>query len=1118
MKKSSFIILMVCLALVGLVSCKNEIEPAQEELIYVSFERGTSRALTATLEEFDVDDYYWSYAAKKNDGSGLKSGQTAWETGESIIGEGSVAVQSGKGLNYDGTDDPVKVPGFSKGYWNFRLFAYTDADRTKLVYWGETDAVLIDSDNHLASVIANPVTTGDGYLKVGNITLLPASTASIPTEYVVYTDEVRKLEGTQWVLVNVQPVDGIYTLPARQYKFSRTYSYEGIPVASGSVIVTVYSNLTTTVSGTLSELTTYAEFGADQNPDIITTSIGTEAINMGTDTETVNFTSSTQTATKVTASMPTEAAQSLITELEKEMGAKPSSATSTTSDLTLNLSVNTTEATETTITYEIGMEATLVYQKLGPSTATTTTTTPVDTLDDFVTIKIELQRGLSDVSVIHDDDKMSECTSYADLQSKTKSSTGAAAGFFYYQDPYDDPTDDPDQGADNEKAMLYIRTYRFSPFKLSYTVSKVVATIGSNQYETLEAAIAASTGDDMIVMVNNVTLTEDVQVGAKELTINLNGYTVTGYNHILPSTENYFTVEETYGDYFDYEYDPGYIRIRHKEASIDSVLYNRLPQAFNAVTDSNPITIVVEHDSVVVVKNTTANPKFTGNAGITIPTGRDITLDLNGFTVTNAVNENKASQVFAVENSTLTIMDSSSDGTGLLTNAVMEGTEPGEWWGTPQYNYATNVIKNSGTVNVVSGKIIQTASGSICYAVDNNSTLYNTVLNISGGYLGGVLTVIRQFCNSTTCENTINMTGGVVEGVRRGIWTQLPGQNPASMKKATVNISGGTVRISSDSSDYAFCDDTDGDGWDNVNYIISGGTFAGPIVSDKEEYTFIIGGLFNSDVSEYVKDGYECVEAEEPGWYEVKSDKCQHEHLAGTFCLDCQRPVPFVSRIDLSQYTEDELEYLLSNVLIFSADDETEEQPGYWDNYDSWVDDPDSFIVNKAELYVFSSFPSNEYDIHSDTQKNYSIDEDGLVYKTEPGEGDYSALEIFNGFSGWNADYYISFSEDLGMDFAYLFGSYSNMLIAIELPALDAEQEVGLLEFAKLTKTYSQLCTEVGDFFCGFYTESEDYKGTILTVTLRMMKPDGWDATDFGQAFNLEADHLDVCQIDYVIR
>lgn len=1107
MKKSLFIILMVCLAVVGLVSCKNEIEPVQEELIYVSFENGSPRALTASLENFDADEYYWSYEAKKNDSSGLKSGETAWDE----TGSGSIQVQAGKGLD-------SLVPGFSKGYWNFRLFAYTDQARTKLAYWGEADAVLIDSNHHLASVIVNPVTTGDGYLKVGTITLLPASTASIPTEYVVYTDEVRKLEGTQWVLVNVQPVDGIYTLPARQYKFSRTYSYENIPVASGSVIVTVYSNLTTTVSGTLSELTTYAEFGADQNPDIITTSIGTEAINMGTDTETVNFTSSTQTATKVTASMPTEAAQSLITELEKEMGAKPSSATSTTSDLTLNLSVNTTEATETTITYEIGMEATLVYQKLGPSTETTTTTTPVDTLDDFVTIKIELQRGLTDVSVIHDDDEMVECTSYADLQSKTKSSTGAAAGFFFYQDPYNDPNDNPDLGPDETKAMLYIRTYSFSPFKLSYTVSRVVATIGSNQYETLEAAIAASTGDDMIVMVSNVSLANDVQVGAKELTINLNGYTVTGSNHILPNTDNYFTVEETYGDYYDYEYDPGYIRIRHKEASIGSVLYNRLPQAFKAVTDSTPTTIVVEHDSVVVVKNTAAtNPKFTGNTGITIPAGRDITLDLNGYTVKNAVNENKASQIFAVENSTLTIMDSSSNGTGLLTNAVMEGTEPGEWWGTPQYNYATNVIKNSGTVNVVSGKIIQTASGSICYAVDNNSTSYNAVLNISDGYLGGVLTVIRQFCNSTTRENTINMTGGVVEGVRRGIWTQLPGSTPSSMKKATVNISGGTVRISSDSSDYAFCDYSYGDGWDNVNYIISGGTFAGPIVSDKEDYTFIMGGLFNSDVSEYVKEGYECVEAEEPGWYEVKSDKCQHEHLAGTFCLDCQRPVPFVSRIDVSQYPKEELEVLLSSIWTLSADDDTEEQPGYLDNYNSW-NDPASFIANKAELYVFSSFPSNEYDIYSDTEMNYSIDEDGLVYKTESGEGDYSALDIFKDFSGWNADYYISFSEDLGTDFAYLFGSYGNMLIAIELPALDAEEEVGLLEFAQMTRTYGQLCTEVGDFFCGFYTESDAYEGTILTVTLRMMKPDGWDDTPFGQAFKLDADHLDVCQIDYVIR
>ena len=119
MRKNIFIILMVCLALVGLVSCTNEIEPAQEELIYVSFENRSSRALTATLETFNPDNYYWSYEAQKSDGSGLKSGETGWDE----TGELAVPVQEGEGLStiVEQLKTPTKVPGFSKGYWNFRI-------------------------------------------------------------------------------------------------------------------------------------------------------------------------------------------------------------------------------------------------------------------------------------------------------------------------------------------------------------------------------------------------------------------------------------------------------------------------------------------------------------------------------------------------------------------------------------------------------------------------------------------------------------------------------------------------------------------------------------------------------------------------------------------------------------------------------------------------------------------------------------------------------------------------------------------------------------------------------------------------------------------------------------
>ena len=520
MKKSLFIILMVCLAVVGLVSCKNEVEPVQEELVSVSFENGTTRALTATLEDFDVDDYYWSYAAKKNDGSGLKSGQTAWETTETKTGAGSVAVQSGKGLN-DDNDDPVKVPGFSKGYWNFRLFAYTDSERQNLVYWGEVDSVLIDSTHHLASVTVSPVSGADGYLKIGTITFIPASDISVPTDLVVYTDEVFKLEKVgdvdKWVIVDVDPVDGIYTLPARQYKFTRTYSFDGIPVANGSVIVTIYSNLTTTVSGTLSELTTYAEFEGKQNPDIVRETWGTSKIEEDA-TGTINFQKNLDPAATekvASATMPATAAVAKIKELEKVVGADDN----TSSSLKLNLSVDTTDVRQQSVTYDIGMEAVLTYTK---NQTQSVAKSDVKNVDDYVIVVIDIDSDISDVSVTHSGVAMIKYTDYDAFLAATVDN-----------DALINPLD-PSEGYKGfyclrtvgEAKTLNIKTRSFSPFEVTYEMTNYVAAIGNVKYTTLTAAIAAAKPGDTIVILDNITTNAGYLVD-KNLSIDTHGYTIT---------------------------------------------------------------------------------------------------------------------------------------------------------------------------------------------------------------------------------------------------------------------------------------------------------------------------------------------------------------------------------------------------------------------------------------------------------------------------------------------------------------------------------------------------------------------------------------------------------------
>ena len=527
MKKSLFIILMVCLAIVGLVSCKNEIEPAQEELVSVSFENGTSRALIATLETFDVSKYYWAYEAKKSDGSGLKSGETTWDT----TGAGSVPVSAGnKGLG-TGTDtayEAYKVPNFSKGYWNFRLFAYTacsgsgtDTDPyiySGLVYWGEVDSVLIDNSHHEAKVTVSPVSGDKGYLKIGTIALIPAEGGQ-PTDLVVYTDKVYVLGQT--TPVAVEPVDGVYTLDAGQYQFTRTYSFAGIPVAEGSVIVTIYSGLTTTVSGTLSELTTYTEFGAEQNPDIIIKSVSASGINSETTGDTygnVNLVDSSIAPEnqKVKATIPATAAVKLLPEDPANPGQRDPNAS-----MSLALNVDTTASTSTSVTYDISMTKTVTIDS-------ESTTSNVPEVTEWVIVEIVLRSGLNDVAVTHSTVPMAKKTSMQELKDST------TEAFFY----------------DSDAGKLYIKTKSFSPFQVTYKLTDAVAAVISKdkykEYSSLSAAIGAVQDGEGIILLADTetgsayTITNPLVLNKKDVVFDLNGkkLTVTGNFSLLISGNN----------------------------------------------------------------------------------------------------------------------------------------------------------------------------------------------------------------------------------------------------------------------------------------------------------------------------------------------------------------------------------------------------------------------------------------------------------------------------------------------------------------------------------------------------------------------------------------------------
>lgn len=526
--------LLVILLVLGamLVSCKAEVGTPADELVSASFELDGSRALSATLEEFDKNDFYWYYAAVKTDTTGLISGQTA-----TYDVAGAVPVSAGvKGLS-------AIVPGFSQGLWSFKLFAYfevpeTAEEKAAYIYSGEaTEAVLKKGSQNLVKVIVSPNPTGDGFLFIDkeHIYLEEASTASHNNVAPVISIEV--IEGGDPELIPGTNVK--YEAQTGTYRVTVAYTDGFITYATGSVIATVYPGLTTTVTGYVDELVTYAQFDAEQNPDIVKETLGTEIITDATPTTgdlTLTRALGSKTTKVSSATMPAAAAVDKKNELAANVGADAG-----TSKLKLNLSVDTTEATETTVTYDIGMEAVLEYKK---NDQTSVSTSDVKNIDDYVIVVIDLESDITDVSVKHSDVAMIK---FAD------SEAGYAA--FLAADVDDDELVPATETSEafykgfyclrtvGETRTLYIKTRSFSPFEVTYSMADYVAVLNGVKYTSLAAAVDAVANNNL----NTITLLKNhsgAGIGlfnadgdtARNIVIDLGGYTYTCSGPAVGST------------------------------------------------------------------------------------------------------------------------------------------------------------------------------------------------------------------------------------------------------------------------------------------------------------------------------------------------------------------------------------------------------------------------------------------------------------------------------------------------------------------------------------------------------------------------------------------------------
>ena len=258
---------------------------------------------------------------------------------------------------------------------------------------------------------------------------------------------------------------------------------------------------------------------------------------------------------------------------------------------------------------------------------------------------------------------------------------------------------------------------------------------------------------------------------------------------------------------------------------------------------------------------------------ITIPEGKNITLDLNGYTLTNEENESRDKNdklikvgKHTIENyGTLTITDSSTAKTGKVDNvshgkaalfnadiatAVLNGGKfmRSQETGIDQDNSGGNswyTIANQGTLTINSGVTVENkgyfSSNIVTGNYNNKSTAVTSKLTINGGtFKGGVKTVKVDECGVLTIND--------------GTFTNE--KYACIMNWNKTEIKGGTfTSLASESVWNGRYTDTTAVG----ELKIAGGTFNGT-VENSAKYSggtiSISGGAFSEDVSEYCVDGY----------------------------------------------------------------------------------------------------------------------------------------------------------------------------------------------------------------------------------------------------------------------
>ena len=297
-------------------------------------------------------------------------------------------------------------------------------------------------------------------------------------------------------------------------------------------------------------------------------------------------------------------------------------------------------------------------------------------------------------------------------------------------------------------------------------------------------------------------------------------------------------------------------------AEVNGVKYTDLQEAINA---ANGGTVKLISDILYTTVYANNKTHWNGDLNYELSVGGNVTLDLNGYTITSKGGSSHSYYaLICVRSGSLTVVDGSEAKTGaIVTEASAIGSK-------------VYTIYNNGSLTVSGGTISNYASGG--YAIES-VTVTNTALTINeGANITSVSIAVRVCSQGSSGTQTVRINGGTINGTY-AMW--VPVKN-GGRDIIDMEINGGTFTGSSNA--ILFNTYTSAD-YSTDSIAIKGGVFSGAVLIGSQYATdanntalstalagkVVSGGTFSNDVSDYVAGGYMLVQ-NEGGTYGVAVD------------------------------------------------------------------------------------------------------------------------------------------------------------------------------------------------------------------------------------------------------